>query len=83
MSDGCHGVGTTLELPRLLPDTAPPSCSLSNRDAIEWLRTLPSASVDLIVTDPPYESLEKHRAVGTTTRLKHSKASSNVVLPER
>jgi site-specific DNA-methyltransferase (adenine-specific) len=44
---------------------------------VEWLRTLPSASVDLIVTDPPYESLEKHRAIGTTTRLKHSKASSN------
>jgi site-specific DNA-methyltransferase (adenine-specific) len=29
------------------------------------------------VTDPAYESLEKHRAIGTTTRLKHSKASSN------
>lgn len=46
-------------------------------DAVEWLRTLPAASVDLVVTDPPYESLEKHRAVGTTTRLKQSKASSN------
>ncbi len=46
-------------------------------DAVEWLRQLPDASVDLVVTDPPYESLEKHRAVGTTTRLKHSKASSN------
>lgn len=46
-------------------------------DAVEWLRTFPDASVDLVVTDPPYESLEKHRAVGTTTRLKHSKASSN------
>lgn len=33
--------------------------------------------MDLLITDPPYESLEKHRAVGTTTRLKHSKASSN------
>src|SRR5712692_6176267 len=51
--------------------------SLARTDAIEWLRTLPDASVDLVVTDPPYESLEKHRAVGTTTRLKHSKASSN------
>ena len=30
-----------------------------------------------MITDPPYESLEKHRAIGTTTRLKHSKASSN------
>jgi site-specific DNA-methyltransferase (adenine-specific) len=38
---------------------------------------MPSGSVDLVVTDPPYESLEKHRAIGTTTRLKHSKASSN------
>lgn len=42
-----------------------------------WLRTLSDESVDLLITDPPYESLEKHRAVGTTTRLKHSKASSN------
>lgn len=46
-------------------------------DAVEWLRTLRDSSVDLIVTDPPYESLEKHRAIGTTTRLKKSKASSN------
>ena len=46
-------------------------------DAISWLRTLDSGSVDLIVTDPAYESLEKHRARGTTTRLKRSKASSN------
>ncbi len=30
-----------------------------------------------MVTDPAYESLEKHRAVGTTTRLKQSAASSN------
>jgi len=50
---------------------------LSNLDAVAWLRSLPAASVDLLITDPAYESLEKHRAVGTTTRLKHSKASSN------
>ena len=50
---------------------------LSVRDAVEWLRAQPAESLDLIVTDPAYESLEKHRAVGTTTRLKHSKASSN------
>jgi site-specific DNA-methyltransferase (adenine-specific) len=50
---------------------------LFHGDAVAWLRRLPSSSVDLIVTDPAYESLEKHRAVGTTTRLKHSKASSN------
>jgi site-specific DNA-methyltransferase (adenine-specific) len=51
--------------------------NLSNEDAVTWLRQQPAESFDLLVTDPAYESLEKHRAVGTTTRLKHSKASSN------
>src|SRR5688572_6920182 len=46
-------------------------------DAVAFLQKLPDASVDLIVTDPAYESLEKRRAIGTTTRLKHSKSSSN------
>src|SRR5688572_23319641 len=55
----------------------PPSFELSNLDAVRWLRDQPSGSIDLLITDPAYESLEKHRAVGTTTRLKHSKASSN------
>ncbi|WP_299013209.1 site-specific DNA-methyltransferase [uncultured Photobacterium sp.] len=50
---------------------------LYKQDAVEWLSTLPAGSVDLLITDPPYESLEKHRAVGTTTRLKNSKGSSN------
>jgi site-specific DNA-methyltransferase (adenine-specific) len=54
-----------------------PAFDLSCRDAVEWLQQLPSESVDLLVTDPAYESLEKHRAIGTTTRLKHSKSSSN------
>ncbi len=39
-------------------------------DACEFVEELPASSVDLFVTDPAYESLEKHRAVGTTTRLK-------------
>jgi site-specific DNA-methyltransferase (adenine-specific) len=51
--------------------------SLSQMDAVEWLRSLDAESLDLVITDPPYESLEKHRAIGTTTRLKKSKASSN------
>lgn len=46
-------------------------------DAVTWLRSLASASVDLINTDTAYESLEKHRAKGTTTRLKQSAGSSN------
>ncbi len=51
--------------------------SVHQGDAVAWLKSMPSCSVDLIITDPPYESLEKHRARGTTTRLKKSKASSN------
>lgn len=48
-----------------------------SEDAVKWLKTLADNSVDLVVTDPPYESLEKHRSIGTTTRLKNSKSSSN------
>lgn len=54
---------------------------LNQYDAVEWLRTLPDNSVDLVITDPPYESLEKHRSIGTTTRLKNSKSSSNAWFP--
>ena len=50
---------------------------LHQSDAVNWLRAIPDASANLIITDPPYESLEKHRAIGTTTRLKVSKGSSN------
>ncbi|MBF4437561.1 site-specific DNA-methyltransferase, partial [Vibrio anguillarum] len=49
--------------------------NLFQDDAVTWLSTLDAASVDLLITDPPYESLEKHRKIGTTTRLKVSKAS--------
>jgi len=55
----------------------PPLFELSTEDAVSWLRRQEGESVDLVITDPAYESLEKHRAIGTTTRLKHSKASSN------
>jgi site-specific DNA-methyltransferase (adenine-specific) len=53
------------------------SFRLHQGDAIELMRSLPDASIDMIDTDTAYESLEKHRAVGTTTRLKKSDASSN------
>lgn len=46
-------------------------------DAQKFLESIPSASVDLVLTDPAYESMEKHRSRGTTTRLKKSKGSSN------
>ncbi len=55
--------------------------SIEHADAIEWLKSLDAESVDLVVTDPAYESLEKHRAIGTTTRLTTSDASSNKWFP--
>ncbi len=55
----------------------PRGFALAQMDAVDWLRSLDTGSLDLLITDPPYESLEKHRAVGTTTRLKKSKSSSN------
>ena len=34
---------------------------ICNDDALDFLKTLTDESVDLFITDPPYESLEKHR----------------------
>lgn len=39
-------------------------------DSLELLHELPDESVDMVLTDPPWPSLEAHRAIGTTTRLK-------------
>lgn len=50
-------------------------------DAMDGLRSLAADSVDLVITDPPYESLERWRDMGTTTRLKQSKMSSNEWFP--
>jgi DNA modification methylase len=30
---------------------------LAQTDAVAWLRSMPVASVDLVITDPPYVSL--------------------------
>lgn len=51
--------------------------TLTKSDSVDWLKSLRDGSVDLVVTDPAYESLEKHRKIGTTTRLKASEGSSN------
>jgi site-specific DNA-methyltransferase (adenine-specific) len=59
----------------------PPRFRLYREDAVEWLSRQPRGSADLCITDPAYESLEKHRAVGTTTRLRESEASSNSWFP--
>lgn len=52
-------------------------CVIVCADALKLVPYLPKGFVDLTVTDPPYESLERHRAIGTTTRLKKSKGSSS------
>lgn len=57
------------------------SVELFKMDAVEWLNTLPAKSVDLVITDIPYESMEKWRNIGTTTRLKVSDGSSNSWFP--
>ncbi|WP_115148810.1 DNA-methyltransferase [Legionella quateirensis] len=54
---------------------------IDNLNAFHWFKTIKSHSLDLVITDPPYESLEKYRAIGTTTRLTTSKASSNEWFP--
>lgn len=54
-----------------------PDFQLTCGDALEWLKLQPDASIDLLITDPPYESLEKWRSLGTQTRLSHSGSSSN------
>jgi site-specific DNA-methyltransferase (adenine-specific) len=59
------------------PKSRNPAYRITQADAIQWLSQLDTESVSLAITDPPYESLEKHRSRGTTTRLKQSKSSSN------
>lgn len=57
------------------------SVAIERLDALVGLRGMAPDSVDLVLTDFPYESLERHRAKGTTTRLKVSKSSSNPWFP--
>jgi site-specific DNA-methyltransferase (adenine-specific) len=54
---------------------------IRKREALLALEDMADASVDLIITDPPYDTLEKWREMGTTTRLKESSASSNKWFP--
>lgn len=54
---------------------------IEQQDALQLLAGIPDNSIDLIVTDPPYESLEKHRAKGTTTRLGGAKRNKLIDCP--
>jgi len=46
-------------------------------DAVDLISSLPDESIDLVILDPPYQSMESWRSIGTTTRLKQSGGSSN------
>ena len=59
---------TSMELPFAVHESAAQDRVVVS-DAFELLKSLPPESIDLVVTDPPYESLQLHRARGTTTRL--------------
>jgi len=60
---------------------AAPKFNLRRDDACNFVAKFEPESIDLVIFDPAYESLEKHRAKGTTTRLKQSKGSSNQWFP--
>ena len=67
-------------MPKVRTDTATPRCvrignaTLYNADCLDVLRTLPAASVDAVVTDPPYSSGGMFRAdrVNFTTDEKYT-----------
>lgn len=44
--------------------------SLLHEDVLDVLHRIDDATIDLIIIDPAYESLEKHRNHGTTVRLR-------------
>jgi len=69
--------GTWIELPRGAEQEDVTHGAVFCGDAIDMLKQLPDGFADLSIFDPAYESLEKHRKTGTTTRLSHSKGSSN------
>jgi site-specific DNA-methyltransferase (adenine-specific) len=46
--------------------------AIFKEDALSLLKALPSESIDLLITDPPYESIERYRQMGTPKKLGNS-----------
>ena len=46
------------------------SNKIMHGDSRELLKEIPDKTAQMVWTDMPYPSLETHRSVGTTTRLK-------------
>lgn len=55
----------------------PPTIWISQADVFDFLAGLEDESVDGVITDVPYPTTERYRAIGTTTRTKESTKSSN------
>lgn len=51
-----------------MPGTPDSRWSVAQQDALSFVRSLAPGSFDLAILDPPWSSLERHRARGTTTR---------------
>lgn len=60
-----------------MPVTDAPLALACEGDCFALLASLKGAGLNGCITDLPYPTLERHRARGTTTRLKASAASSN------
>jgi site-specific DNA-methyltransferase (adenine-specific) len=41
---------------------------IEKSNAIDFLKKIPDGIIDCVVTDPPYDTLDKHRAIGTNKR---------------
>lgn len=54
-----------------------------NGDALGLVKTIPDESIDLVVTDPPYESLMRWSGIGTTARMGLGRAGSKADDPEK
>lgn len=49
--------------------SAGPQIEITQKDALDFLEGVPDETVDVLITDPPYWTLDKWRNVGTTTRM--------------
>lgn len=52
-------------------------------DCLEVMKTLPDNSVDLVLTDPPYESMRRWEGIGTTARMGMGKKGTSADDPDK
>ena len=52
-------------------------------DCLEFMKDIPDKSVDLVLTDPPYESLNRWKGIGTTARMGLGRKDSKSYNPSK